>query len=68
MNLLIEALDRVCSQGVSHVHRLRTSDRIPSTAAQDGKRKSNRFFVTVSLRRQVKPLDPSEYAVVIGAL
>ena len=42
------------SQGVSRAHRLRTSDRI--------------FFVTVNLRRQVKPLDPSEYAVLIGAL
>jgi REP-associated tyrosine transposase len=39
---------------VSHVHRLRTSDRI--------------FFVTVNLRREVESLGPSEYAVLIGAL
>ena len=39
---------------MSNVHRLRTSDRI--------------FFVTVNLRRQVKPLDPPEYPLLIGAL
>jgi REP element-mobilizing transposase RayT len=39
---------------VSHVHRLRASDRI--------------FLVTVNLRREVKPFGPSEYAVLIGAL
>ena len=43
MNLLIEALDRVCSQGVWRLRRLRTSNHIPSTAAQDGKGTSNRF-------------------------
>ena len=39
---------------MSHVHRLRASDRI--------------FFVTVNLRRQVKSLDPPEYVLLIGAL
>jgi hypothetical protein len=36
---------------VSRLRRPFLSDRIPSTAAQDGERKSNRFFVTV---RQLK--------------
>jgi hypothetical protein len=38
---------------MSRVHRLRAADRIPSTAAQDGERKSNRFFVTVNLPRSL---------------
>jgi putative transposase len=39
---------------VSHVHRLRTSDRI--------------FFVTVNLRRRVEPFRTAECAVLIEAL
>ncbi|HEV2492078.1 MAG TPA: transposase [Terriglobia bacterium] len=39
---------------MSHVHRLRTSDRI--------------FFVTVNLRRQTNPLERAEYAELISAL
>jgi len=39
---------------VSNVHRLRDSDRI--------------FFVTVNLRRHVKPFDRSEYVILIDAL
>jgi hypothetical protein len=35
---------------VSRVDRLRVVDSTPSTAAQDGERVSNRFFVTVNLR------------------
>jgi hypothetical protein len=38
---------------VSRAGRQRLTDGIPSTAARDGERKSNRFFVTVNLRRQV---------------
>ncbi len=49
---------------------------VPSAGAQDGKQNSNRFFVTVNLRRQTKacpepsegPLDPPEYAELIGVL
>ena len=39
---------------MSNVHRLRDSDRI--------------FFVTVNLRRRVKPFDRSEYVILIDAL
>ena len=39
---------------MSNVHRLRDSDRI--------------FFVTVNLRRHVKPFDRSEYVILIDAL
>ena len=39
---------------MSHVHRLRITDRI--------------FFVSVNLRRQVQAFGPSEYALLIGAL
>ncbi len=39
---------------MSHVRRLRTSDRI--------------FFVTVNLRRQTKPLGLPEYAEMIRTL
>jgi hypothetical protein len=39
---------------VSHVHRLRDSDRI--------------FFVTVNLRRRVKAFERSEYVILIDAL
>lgn len=39
---------------MSHVHRLRNTDRI--------------FFVTVNLRRQVAPFDSDEYALLVGAL
>jgi hypothetical protein len=51
---------------MSRLWRLVLSDRIPSTAAQDGRQRANRFFV--NLRREVKSLGPSEYAVLIGAL
>jgi len=53
---------------VSHVGRLRLSDRIPSAAAQDGGRNANRFFVTVNLRRAVPPLSDPEYAQVVAAI
>jgi REP-associated tyrosine transposase len=39
---------------VSHVHRLRNTDRI--------------FFVTVNLRRTVPPLSPDEYPLLAAAL
>jgi len=43
-----------CAGGVSHIRRLRLSDRI--------------FFVTVNLHRQVHPLVCSEYRLLIEAL
>ena len=39
---------------MSHIHRLRTTDRI--------------FFVSVNLRRQLAPLDHSEYPLMIEVL
>ncbi len=53
---------------MSHVHRPRVSDRIPSAAAQGGGRRGNRFFVTVNLRRAAAPLSDPEYARVVTAI
>ncbi len=53
---------------MSHVHRLRTTDRIPSAVAQDGGQTENRFFVTVNLRRRVEPFRASEYSLRIEIL
>ncbi len=53
---------------MSHVHRPRLSDRVPSAAAQDGRRRANRFFVTVNLRRALARLSDKEYEQVVAAI
>ena len=53
---------------MSHVHGLRTSDRIPSANAQDGGQRANRFFVTVNLRRAIATLGETEYDLLAEAI
>ena len=54
---------------MSRLHRLRLADRVPSPARQvTGERKSNRFFVTVNLRRALAPLADKEYECVAAAM
>ena len=46
---------------VSWLRRLVLADRDPSAAAQDGERKSNRFFITGRVLPQRRMLDESEF-------
>ena len=48
------AFDLVYYQRVSHVHRLRNTDRI--------------FFLTVNLRRVVPPFEAEDYPLLTAAL